>query len=106
MYPYRWGLNDGDSLDNLLLVGLGSWAVKITDDGGHAGLVTHGSSEVDLLLGVILWEAVEKTSSARFQATRHIEGAVYSRLDTSAVLGSTLPWKVSQGTVARSCWCC
>lgn len=71
MYPYRWGLNDGDSLDDLLLVGLGSWAVKITDDGGHAGLVTHGGSEVDLLLGVILWEAVEEKLSAQFHATRH-----------------------------------
>ena len=105
MYPYRWGLNDGDSLDDLLLVGLGSWAVKITDDGGHAGLVTHGGSEVDLLLGVILWEAVEEKLSAQSNATRRQVVVVYSRLDTSAVLGSTLPWKVSQGTVARSCCC-
>lgn len=71
MYPYRWGLNDGDSLDDLLLVGLGSWAIKITDNGGHAGLVAHGGSEVDLLLGVILWEAVGETSSAQFDVTRH-----------------------------------
>ena len=57
-YPYRWGLDDGDSLDNLLLVGLGSWTVKITDDGSHTSLVAHGGSKVDWLLWVILWEAV------------------------------------------------
>lgn len=105
MYPYRWGLDDGNSLNDLLLVGLGSWAVKITDDGGHAGLVTHGGSEVDLLLGVILWEAVEEEKVSAIQCERRPD-VVYSRLDTSAVLGSTLPWKVSQGTVARSWMLC
>jgi hypothetical protein len=54
---YRWGLDDGDGLDDLLLVQLGTGTVQIADDGGHAGLVAHGRGEVDGLLGVILREA-------------------------------------------------
>jgi len=53
-----WGLDDSASLNNLLLVHLGTWSVEVTDDGGHTGLVTHGGGEVDRLLWVILWEAV------------------------------------------------
>jgi hypothetical protein len=41
-------------------VHLGTGTVKVTDDGGHTGLVAHGGSKVDGLLGVILGEAVEK----------------------------------------------
>lgn len=37
---------------------LGTRTVKVTDDGGHAGLVAHGSSQVDGLLGVILGEGL------------------------------------------------
>ena len=39
---------------------LGTGTVKVTDDGGHTGLVTHGGSQVDGLAGVILGEAVAK----------------------------------------------
>jgi hypothetical protein len=38
-------------------VQLGTRSVKVADDGGHSGLVTHGSRQVDGLLGVILREA-------------------------------------------------
>lgn len=55
---YRRSLDDGSSLNNLLLVHLGTGSVKVTDDGGHTGLVTHGGRQVDGLLGVILGEAV------------------------------------------------
>lgn len=54
---YRWGINDGDGLDNLLLVRLRAGSVEVTDDGGHAGLVAHGGRQVDGLLGVILGES-------------------------------------------------
>ena len=47
-------------LNNLLLVHLGTGTVKVTDDGGHTGLVAHRGSQVDGLLGVILGEAGEK----------------------------------------------
>lgn len=60
---YRRGLDDGDGLDDLLLVHLGTGTVKVTDDGGHTGLVAHGGSKVDGLLGVILGEAVAKVSA-------------------------------------------
>lgn len=62
---YRRGLDDGDGLDNLLLVHLGTRTVKVTDDGGHTSLVAHGGSKVDGLLGIILGEAVAKKKSQR-----------------------------------------
>jgi hypothetical protein len=36
-----------------------TWSVEIADNGGHAGLVAHGSGKVDGLLWVILGEAVK-----------------------------------------------
>jgi predicted ABC-type sugar transport system permease subunit len=60
---YRRSLNNGNSLDNLLLVQLRTRSVEIADDGGHTGLVTHGGCEVDRLLGVILGEAAIVVSS-------------------------------------------
>lgn len=60
---YRRGLDDGDGLDDLLLVHLGTGTVKVTDNCGHTGLVAHGGSKVDGLLGVILGEAVAKVSA-------------------------------------------
>lgn len=58
MVTYRRGLDDGSSLNNLLLVHLGTGLVKVTDDSSHTGLVTHGGRQVDGLLGVILGEAI------------------------------------------------
>jgi hypothetical protein len=77
---HRWGIDDSNSLNNLLLVGLGARSVEVTDDGGHTGLVTHSGSQVDGLLGVILGEG----------------------LDLSTVTSSALPGQVSQGAVAGS----
>lgn len=54
---YRRSLDNGDSLNNLLLVQLRTGAVEIADDGRHTGLVAHGGRQVDGLLGVILREA-------------------------------------------------
>lgn len=62
MVAYGRGLDDGDGLDDLLLVELGTGTVKVADDGGHAGLVAHGSSQVDGLLGVILGERLGLTT--------------------------------------------
>lgn len=55
---YRWGINDGNRLNNFLLVRLRAGSVEVTDDRGHTGLVAHGGGQVDGLLGVILGEAV------------------------------------------------
>ena len=46
---------------------LGTGTVKVTDDGGHTGLVTHGGSQVDGLAGVILGEAVAKKKKVSAQ---------------------------------------
>lgn len=58
MKTYGRSLDNGSSLNNLLLVHLGTGSVKVTDNSGHTGLVTHGGRQVDGLLGVILGEAV------------------------------------------------
>jgi hypothetical protein len=55
---YRWGINNGDGLDNLLLVRLRAGSVEVTDDSRHAGLVAHSGGKVDGLLGVILGKSV------------------------------------------------
>lgn len=55
---YGWGVDDGDSLDDFLLVRLGTGSVDIADDGRHTGLVAHSGGKVDGLLGVILGEAI------------------------------------------------
>ncbi len=60
---YRWGINDGDGLNNLLLVRLRAGSVEVTDDGRHAGLVAHGGGEVDGLLGVVLGETAWQLGS-------------------------------------------
>jgi hypothetical protein len=54
---YRRRLDDGDGLDNLLLVQLRTGSVEVAHNGAHASLVAHGGCEVDRLLGVILGEA-------------------------------------------------
>jgi len=51
---HRWGLDNGNGLDDFSLVHLGSRSVKVSDDVSHTGLVTHAGGEMDRLLGVIL----------------------------------------------------
>lgn len=57
---YRWGIDDGNGLDNFLLVRLGARTVEIADNRGHTSLVAHGSGQVDWLLRVVLGEAAAK----------------------------------------------
>jgi len=52
-------LEDGNSLDDLLLVDLGTRLVHITGDVGHAGLVRHEGGEVAGLRVIITGEALD-----------------------------------------------
>lgn len=56
---YWGGLDDSDGFDNLFLVHLRTRSIKVTDNGGHPGLVPHGSGKMDWFLWVILWKAVD-----------------------------------------------
>ena len=61
----HWGcLEDGDSLDNLLLVGLTSRAVEFTHDVGHARLVRHEGGEVAWLGCVVAGELLDASAVA------------------------------------------
>jgi hypothetical protein len=51
-------LDDGDGLNDLLLVHLGARTLELTNGGGHTGLVTKGGGQVDRLLSVILGEGL------------------------------------------------
>merc|ERR1711959_31739 len=53
------GLDDGDGLDDLLLVGLGASLVDITEDVSGAGLVAHESRQVRLCGGIVEREALD-----------------------------------------------
>merc|ERR1719367_2160063 len=55
---HGWGLDDGHSLDNILLVDLRSWPVCLSDDVAHAGLVSEEGSQVDGLRGIVLGEGL------------------------------------------------
>jgi len=54
-------LDDGDGLDDFLLVGLGTGTVHHTADMGHTRLVPGEGGEMDRLLGVILGEALDSS---------------------------------------------
>ena len=58
------GLDDGDRLNDLLLVHLGSRAVSLAHHVGHAGLVADEGSEVARLRGVVLGEGLHLTAVA------------------------------------------
>eukprot|EP01084_Bolivina_argentea_P258175 435148_1 len=51
---HRGSLEDGDGLDDLLLVDLGSGLVHVADDVGHTSLEAHEGGEVGLDGGVVL----------------------------------------------------
>lgn len=56
--------DDGDSLNDFLLVHLGSRAIHIANDVGHASLEADEGSQVNGLLGVILGEGLDATKLA------------------------------------------
>ena len=85
---YRRSLDNGSSLDNLLLVHLGTGSVKVTDDSGHTGLVAHGGRQVDGLLGVILGEAVrgrKKNLSTTIPKFRHTPTPTHINMSRTAL---------------------
>jgi len=52
-----WGLDNGDGFNDILLDGLFTFSLlHVSDDVGHASLVAHEGSEVDLLGSVVSWE--------------------------------------------------
>merc|ERR1711904_24212 len=53
------GLDDGDGLDDLLLVGLGASLVHVTQDVGAASLVAHEGSQVRLSGRIVEREALD-----------------------------------------------
>ena len=55
---YGRSLDDGNGLDNFLLVKLRAGSVQITNNGGYSSLVAHRGRQMDGLLWVILREAV------------------------------------------------
>mmetsp|Transcript_109863 Transcript_109863/g.153989 ORF Transcript_109863/g.153989 Transcript_109863/m.153989 type:complete len:364 (+) Transcript_109863:1003-2094(+) len=73
-------LKNGASLDNFLLVDLGSGSVDISQNVGHASLEDGESGQVDGLGGIILGE----------------------RSDSSSVMSGSLSGKETQRTVSRS----
>jgi len=58
-------LDDGDALNDFLLVHLGSDLLQVTDYVGHTSLVPEESSQVGLLGGVILGESPHSSSVVR-----------------------------------------
>lgn len=59
----RWGLDDGDSLDDLLLVESGVWVSDaLSGDVSHTGLPACEGGEVSWLGSVILWERSDLAS--------------------------------------------
>jgi len=77
---HRGGLDNGDGLDDLLLVELGTGFVHITEDMGHTSLEAHEGGQMAGLLDVISGE----------------------RLDLAVVMSGTLAGQKTQGTVAGS----
>ena len=61
---HRWCLDHGHGFDNLFFVHLRTRSIKVADDGGHPGLVSHGSGEMDWFLGVILRKAGTNVSAS------------------------------------------
>merc|ERR1711977_186040 len=78
-HDHGGALNDGDSLHDLLLVGLGAGLVHVTADVGVASLVAHEGSKVGGIRGLVEREA----------------------LDLALGLGATLLGEEPKGTMAR-----
>jgi hypothetical protein len=87
------GLNDGNSLDGLLLVLLGTGLVNITSDVRHASLVAHEGGKVARLGGIIAGELPDATlvmgaTLARKEAKRTMARAF------ELTVGHCLPWLI------------
>jgi hypothetical protein len=93
-------LNDGNGLDNLFLVHLRTRSIKIADDGGHPGLVSHGSGEMDWFLGVILRKAgINVSASTSLQSHDFWRTRMYVStipLDLASMSGSSLSGEESK----------
>jgi len=59
---HRRGLDNGDSVDDLLLVHDGARAVDSADNVGHAGLVAHEGSQVARLASIVLGEGTNPST--------------------------------------------
>jgi hypothetical protein len=58
------GLDDGDCLNNLLLVDLGAGSISLADNVGHTGLEAEETGQVDGLGRVVLRESLDLTAVA------------------------------------------
>jgi len=58
---HRRGLQDGNALNDLLLVELGTRLVNLAHDVGHTGLVPHESRQMARLRGIVLREGFDLT---------------------------------------------
>jgi len=81
-------LDDADSLDNLLLVHLGTRTVKIADDVSHTSLVTHEGSQVDGLGLVILGEGLDAAT---------VGSATLARKETKMAVSGSLELSIRGG---------
>ena len=91
---HRGSLNDGDSLDGLLLVLLGAGLVDITSDVRHTSLVAHEGGKVARLGSIIAGELpdaalVVGATLARKEAKRTMARAF------ELTVGHCLPWLIS-----------
>ena len=110
-----WGrLHNGDGLNNLTFVHFcresatvsikefpsltGPWPLEVTNNVGHTSLVAHEGGQVHFLFGVILKIGISDISNPRYKLDTNLREG----LDLSPMAGSTLPWKETQGSVARS----
>jgi len=66
----RRGLNDGDGLDDLLLVSLGTRTVQITHNVGHTSLVAQKGSQMGLSASIVLGESLYAAAQTGSTLTR------------------------------------
>lgn len=52
-------LNDSDGFNDLFLVHLRTWTIKISDNCSHTSFVSHSGGQVDRLLGIVFGEALD-----------------------------------------------
>jgi len=108
---YRWCLDNCDRLDDLLLVWFRTRTIKVSDNGGHTSLVSHGRGEMDWLLRVIFGETRIKPPIRYHPELAEIpmipewglgEFLGHSRLYFASMSGSTLSGEERERAMARS----